>query len=257
MSEERWDDAELATALVTQATAMAATMREAGLVGEEKTSVSDIVTAADRAAEKHVVETLARLRPDDGVLGEEGTSKAGTSGRSWVIDPVDGTFNFFAGSAYWCSALALRDETGTILGAVNHLAGADTWVGGPGLPTTRNGNPVAPVADLPLERCSLGTYVHPPTLDNPAALDAFLAITRPVATLRMLGSGSVDLASVATGRLGCWAQHSCPEWDWLPGAALVEGAGGSTDVVEHRGLRWCLAGGPTAVGQLRELLLAS
>ena len=84
-------------------------MRMAGLQSQQKTSVSDVVTAADHAAEAYVLAQLQRCRPEDGILGEEGASVQGTSGRTWVIDPVDGTYNFLHGSTYWCSAIALKD----------------------------------------------------------------------------------------------------------------------------------------------------
>ena len=75
-----------------EAGTLALLMRQAGLEGRQKTSVSDVVTAADHAAEAYVLEQLQRCRPDDGILGEEGASVDGTSGRTWVIDPVDGTY---------------------------------------------------------------------------------------------------------------------------------------------------------------------
>ena len=100
------DDYQLAEALVREAGTLALLMRQAGLEGRQKTSVSDVVTAADHAAESYVLEQLRRCRPNDSVLGEEGASVAGNSGRTWVIDPVDGTFNFLHGSTYWCSAIA-------------------------------------------------------------------------------------------------------------------------------------------------------
>ena len=112
------DDYQLASALVREAGQLALLMRMGGLQGERKTSVSDVVTAADHAAEAYVLEQLRRCRPEDGILGEEGASFAGTSGRTWVIDPVDGTYNFLHGSTYWCSALALKDASGTVLGAI-------------------------------------------------------------------------------------------------------------------------------------------
>ena len=74
------------------------------------------------------------------------------------------------------------------------------------------------------------------------------------ATLRMLGSGSCDLGRVADGQLGCWFQHSCPEWDWLPGKAIVRAAGGAVDTVRVNGLEWFMAGGTTAVRELRAAL---
>jgi myo-inositol-1(or 4)-monophosphatase len=250
-------DPELAVQLVTAAGTLAARMRQDGLRTDFKTSISDVVTAADRAAEELVMQTLRRVRPDDGILGEEGAAHDGTSGRTWVIDPVDGTYNFVSGLAYWCSALALQDADGAALGAVHQPSSGETWVGGRGLPTTLDGVPVAPLQDRPLAECSLATYIHPATLADDDVLQTWLALVAGVATPRLLGSGSMDLSSVATGRIGVWAQHSTPAWDWLPGQALVEAAGGRTAVVEHRGHRWHLAGNPQALDELLGRLTAS
>ncbi|XVX22122.1 inositol monophosphatase family protein [Actinomycetota bacterium] len=248
------DDAALAATLVQRAGSLAAQMRAGGLEGRRKTSVSDVVTAADHAAEAFVVDALRTLRPDDGIVGEEGADQESRSGRTWVIDPVDGTYNFLSGLTYWCSALALTDPEGVLLGAVHHPAPGETWLGGRDLPTELNGIPVEPIADLPLSELSLATYVHPTRMVQASVVDPFLSMTRGAATVRMLGSGSVDLASVAGGRLGAWVQMLCPDWDWLPGKALVEAAGGATQVLEHRGHRWHLAGGPTAVHDLVKAL---
>lgn len=250
-------DLELAQDLVVRAGALAAAMRAEGLAAEQKTSISDVVTDADHAAEALVTETLLRDRPDDGLLGEEGTEREGSTGRRWVIDPVDGTYNFLSGLAYWCSALALEDDLGTVLGAVHQPVTDETWLGGRNHPTTLNGVPVQRLVDRPLEECSLATYVHPTTLQDSSVREVWLALVGAVATPRILGSGSCDLAGVASGRVGVWAQHSVPAWDWLPGQALVLAAGGRTEVVEHRGHRWHLAGNRQSVGELLEVLLRS
>lgn len=255
-------DPELAARLVLDASTLAAQMRRGGLTTQAKTSVSDVVTAADLAAEKLVTEALTALRPDDGIVGEEGTAVAGSTGRTWVIDPVDGTYNFASGLDYWCSALALRgpDESAAtgedtvILGAVAHEPSGESWLGGPDHPTALRGVPVPHLLDRPLEQISLSTYLHPTLLHDPHAREPFLAMASRAATVRMLGSGSMDLAGVASGRLGVWAQHSTPSWDWLPGAALVRGAGGVARTVEHRGLRWHVAGNGQVVKQVIELL---
>lgn len=231
-------------------------MRAGGLDAQQKTSISDVVTAADHAAEELTTSTLAAERPEDGLLGEEGTQRNGTSGRRWVIDPVDGTYNFSSGLAYWCSAIALEDAEGTLLGAVHQPAMGETWLGGRDHPTTLNEIPVPPLMSRPLAECSLATYVHPTTLQDPDVRDVWLALVSGVATPRILGSGSCDLASVASGRIGVWAQHSAPEWDWLPGQALVRAAGGTAEVTEHRGHRWHVAGNDQAVGELLEILLS-
>lgn len=244
------DDAALAAALTLRAAELAARMRADGLEGEQKSSVSDVVTAADHAAEELVASTLARLRADDGIVGEEGAAVASSSGRIWVIDPVDGTYNFLSGLPIWCSALALRDADGIVLGAVHQPAVDEAWLGGRDLPTTFNGSPVGALADLPLAQVSLATYLHPAVLPDPDLREPWLAAISGAATVRMFGSGSCDLAAVAAGRIGVWAQQSVPDWDWLPGAALVAAAGGRTEQVEVRGSVWSVAGRPTAVGEV-------
>ncbi|MFS0469982.1 inositol monophosphatase family protein, partial [Corynebacterium striatum] len=80
-------DAHLAQALVYNAGRLAWRMREQGVDINQKTSVSDVVTDADRAAERFVAGVLEVVRPEDGILGEEGATRPSTSGRTWVIDP--------------------------------------------------------------------------------------------------------------------------------------------------------------------------
>ena len=258
------DDYQLAEALVREAGTLALLMRQAGLEGRQKTSVSDVVTAADHAAEAYVLEQLQRCRPDDGILGEEGASVAGTSGRTWVIDPVDGTYNFLHGSSYWCSAIALKDPSGVLLGAIFQPEDDKLWLGGIDRPASLNGERLtafrpertgAPSrSDIPLSELGAATYIHPSWLADPMCAMPWHAAATSAAALRMFGSGSCDLSRVADGGLGCWFQHSCPEWDWLPGKAIVEAAGGATDVVRVNGLDWFVAGGTTAVRQLRAAL---
>ncbi|WP_426976208.1 inositol monophosphatase family protein [Pseudarthrobacter sp. O4] len=258
------DDYQLAEALVREAGQLALLMRQAGLEGRQKTSISDVVTAADHAAEAYVLEQLQRCRPDDGVLGEEGASVAGASGRTWVIDPVDGTYNFLHGSTYWCSAIALKDASGVLLGAVFQPQEEKLWLGGTARTATLNGERLTAFqprgadgggrSDTPLSELGAASYIHPSWLADPMCAMPWHAAATSAATLRMFGSGSCDLGRVADGELGCWFQHSCPEWDWLPGKAIVLAAGGAADVVRVNGLEWFLAGGTTAVRQLRAAL---
>ena len=258
------DDYQLAEALVREAGQLALLMRQAGLESQQKTSISDVVTAADHAAEAYVLEQLQRCRPDDGILGEEGASVASTSGRTWVIDPVDGTYNFLHGSTYWCSAIALKDSSGVRLGAIFQPEEDKLWLGGTTHTATLNGERLTSFAlrgagipsrsDIPLSELGAATYIHPSWLADPMCAMPWHAAATSAAALRMFGSGSCDLSRVADGELGCWFQHSCPEWDWLPGKAIVLAAGGAADVVRVNGLEWFMAGGTTAVRELRAAL---
>lgn len=257
-------DTAIAVAIVKRAASIASEMRAEGLVKQFKTSISDVVTAADRAAEKFVVDALARLRPNDGILGEEGSAKESQSGRTWVIDPVDGTYNFTSGSDYWCSALALvigdvNDPEDLILGAVHRPASGETWIGGPELPTTRinlNGTvDDVQVENLPLDEVCAATYLHTTVVGSAdeqeaTATRSWLDAVSRCATWRILGSASVDMAGVVDGRLGVWFQRDVAPWDWLPGRALIEGAGGDCAAVG----RWKIVGSLGQVAELREVL---
>ncbi|WP_236684752.1 inositol monophosphatase family protein [Corynebacterium uterequi] len=248
-------DEDLARALVHDAGQLADRMRAQGLTTDYKTSISDVVTEADRTAEAFVAGVLSALRPGDGLLGEEGASRASTSGRTWVIDPVDGTYNFTSGFSYYCSALALVEgdplaPDALLFGAVHRPTPATTYFGGPGIPTTVNGEPVAPLTPRRMAETSLVTYLHPGTMNPGPVRDTWLAVAGQFATLRMFGAGSVDLSLVATGHAGAWIQRAGAVWDWWPGKALVEGAGGAARRVEAGGTAWLVAGSTAIVDEI-------
>jgi len=239
------DDFTLAADLVREAGRLAARMLDAGLETRYKTSVSDVVSAADHAAEDLVVERLEEHRPDDGLVGEEGHSRPGD--RTWYIDPVDGTYNFLSGIPYWCSAVGLVDAAGPLAGAVYYPALDQLWVGGRDHATTLNGVAVDPLPDQPLAAISVATYFHPRYNHDRARTTSWQAATSAAAAVRMLGSASVDLAGVASGRLGVFLQANLHPWDWYPGAALVLGAGGVATEVPVGDVTWQVAGNRDAV----------
>jgi myo-inositol-1(or 4)-monophosphatase len=245
-------DLELAGDLVRTAGKLAASMRWQGVDVSTKTSISDLVTNADHAAEAQIAARLAEERPDDGLIGEEGSVRPGR--RTWVIDPVDGTYNFVSGLPAWCSALALTDGDALLLGAIYQASSDELWIGGPGLGVTLNGVELPPLVDQPLRAVSLATYLHPPRLNRPELREPLLRAVSASAVLRMVGSGSVELSSVASGRLGAFLHANTPAWDWLPGAALVQGVGGVTEIFDDGQMRWHLAGNRQSVADLRSAL---
>ncbi|HET9648568.1 MAG TPA: inositol monophosphatase [Microlunatus sp.] len=242
------DDATLAAELVRDAGQLAKRMLAEGLRTDYKTSISDVVSAADHAAEDLITGRLAAARPDDGLIGEEGSRRPGDD-RRWYVDPVDGTYNFLNGVPYWCSAVGLSDSDGPLVGAVYYPSVDELWVGGEGLPTSRNGEPVARLTDRALSSIAVCTYAHPTNLDDLPRQRCWQAVVSRAATVRMMGSASIDLASVATGRLGLFLQSDLNDWDWVPGAALVRGAGGEATVTHAGGHRWHVAGNAQAVAE--------
>lgn len=245
------DDPALASSLVREAGLLAARMLGEGLTVRHKTSVSDVVSAADHAAEELIVGRLLAERPGDGIVGEEGTAHPAETRRTWYVDPVDGTYNFLSGLPVWCAALALDGE----LGAVYQPATDELWLGGPEHGTTRNGVPLPRLDDRPLAEVSIATYMHPTTLPDDTRRVPLLRAVQGAATVRMFGCGSVEMAAVAGGRLGATLQADVLAWDWLPGAALVRGAGGTAEVVEAHGHRWHISGNRQTVDEIAALIL--
>jgi fructose-1,6-bisphosphatase/inositol monophosphatase family enzyme len=247
------DDISLAAELVREAGTLASEMLRQGLEVRYKTSLSDVVSAADHASEEQISARLAESRPDDGLVGEEGARKTG-QGRTWYVDPVDGTYNFLSGIPYWCSAVGLVDAAGPVLGAVYYPDVDQLWVGGRDTPTTINGEPVTRLLSQGLSKISIATYYHPRHLPDRQRLTAWQSVVASAATLRILGSASIDLAGVASSRLGVFLQANLNGWDWYPGAALVIGAGGVAEELVVGGNLWQIAGNQQAVEDVKNAL---
>jgi fructose-1,6-bisphosphatase/inositol monophosphatase family enzyme len=105
------------------------------------------------------------------------------------------------------------------------------------------------VPDVELAHTCATTYLHPPFFGTEVG-EAFERAVGGAATLRMLGSASLDLAAIAQGQLGVFVQHSVSPWDWFPSTALVRGAGGAARRTTAAGVQWSVAGSPTAVDQV-------
>jgi myo-inositol-1(or 4)-monophosphatase len=208
-------------------------------VERKSDSGADVVTAADRDAEAAVVELLRAERPGDGILGEEGARREAE--RTWLVDALDGTFNFVAGVPHWCSAVALLEDGEPRVSTVCDPLAGETYSAGDARLRVRTGRA--------LGEAIVSTFADRRVL-NAAAL---AALADNVGVLRTGGAGSLDLAWVAAGRLDAWIQRDPEPWDWWPGALLVREAGGEA-VVDERG--WHVAGAPDVVNALLELELA-
>ncbi len=198
-----------------------------------KSSATDPVSAADAAAERAIVERVTTALPDDGILGEEGQGeRPGTTTRTWVIDPLDGTVNFLYGQPLWCVSIACVDDGGPIAGAVVHPAsgevfsaarGRGAWLGDRRLQVTR------PEA---LSHALVATgFAYRPQV-RAAWGQALAGLLPDIRDIRRGGAAALDLAWVAAGRLDGYLEFALHPWDWAAGRLLIEEAGGRvTDVV--------------------------
>ncbi len=236
-------DLEVAVAAVRAAAQAAERARAAPLRARTKGVAADVVTEADRAAEAAAAEVLRRHRPDDGILGEEGTDTPGA--RRWVVDGVDGTVAFANRlTGGWCSAVALEDPEGPKAAAVLDPATQELHAAERGAPAgTRVRGP------RPLERAHVAVFLRQDRLVLPGVRDAAHRLLDRAGLIRHAGPGSLELAWVAAGRLDAWIQPAVDPWDWLPGALLVAQAGGEARVI-HGDTRWHLAGHGTLLDEI-------
>jgi myo-inositol-1(or 4)-monophosphatase len=227
--------------------------RAAPLRARTKGVSADLVTDADAAAEAAAVAVLRARRPDDAILGEEGTADEGHDGRRWLVDGIDGTVSFASGLAGgWCSAVALEDAAGPLAAAVVDPLG-EVYAAARGQGSTSNGEPARLRAPRPLAEAHIATFLRQDRLVAPGVRATAHALLDAAGLIRHAGPGSLELAWVACGRLDAWIQPETDPWDWIPGALLVTEAGGEARVVEA-GTRWHIAGSSTLVAELVALL---
>jgi myo-inositol-1(or 4)-monophosphatase len=220
---------------------------------ELKSSATDMVSDADRDAEALIRELLDSERPDDGLLGEEGSREPGRSGRRWVVDPIDGTTNFLFSHPHWCVSVALEDAAGVAVGVVHAPAVGETFSASRGRGTTLNGRRVEVRAAVGLERALIATGFSYEPAKRAAQADLLRRVLPRVRDIRRAGSAALDMAWVAAGRLDGYYERGLSPWDWAAGRLLVAEAGGAVDELggEPYGL---VAASPALLPALKELV---
>ena len=194
---------------------------------ETKSSSTDMVSEADRAAEAFLVAGLGRLRPDDGILGEEGTESAGTTGLRWVIDPLDGTTNYLYRLPQWAVSVAVEDADGPVAGCVFDPTRGECFVAARGSGATLAGRPIRVSTTASLAHALVGTgfaYGAGLRAAQAARLGPIVGAVRDV---RRAGSAALDLAWVACGRLDGFYETDIQHWDYAAGRLLILEAGGA------------------------------
>jgi myo-inositol-1(or 4)-monophosphatase len=191
-----------------------------------KSSPTDMVTEVDRASERLIVDALLAARPDDGILGEEGADRAGTSGVRWVVDPLDGTTNYLYRHPGFAVSIAAEDGRGDLLAGivVDPLLG-DVFRAARGRGASRNGEPITPsvVTDLRQALLATGFSYDPARRGRQGAVVA--GVLSQVRDLRRMGSAALDLCSVACGRVDAYVEMGLAPWDMAAGTLIAREAG--------------------------------
>jgi histidinol phosphatase-like enzyme (inositol monophosphatase family) len=201
--------------------------RQPGLVADNKRETGfDPVTAADRASEMKMREILAKLRPDDGILGEEFGKTPGTSGLTWVLDPIDGTRAYLSGTPTWGVLIAVDDGMGPILGLIDQPYIGERFIGGLGLSEMsgpRGGSPLSTRGPRPLGEAILFTTF--PEVGSPAERRAFEALSGQVRLTRY-GTDCYAYALIAAGQIDLVVEAGLQPYDIQAPIAVIEAAGG-------------------------------
>jgi len=195
-----------------------------------KSSHIDIVTQMDIAAERLLRERLASLRPNDSILGEEGNDVHGTSGITWVLDPIDGTVNYLYGLPHYGVSVAAvtggaDPRTWTALAGAVYDGSGVLWSAARGHGAWRDEvllkRTEAPVLDATLLATGF-QYVAERRLTQGRIVAQMLGSVRDI---RRLGAASIDLCLVAAGQIDAYYEHGLKPWDHAAGALIAAEAG--------------------------------
>jgi myo-inositol-1(or 4)-monophosphatase len=216
--------------LATDVATRAARLLLEGL-GRERISVqtkstrTDMVSEMDRASEQLIVRELLTARPDDGIVGEEGTARIGTSGLRWVVDPLDGTTNYLYGFPGWSVSIAAEDDAGVVVGVVVDPSHRDVFSATRGGGARRNGEPIRCSAQTVLAETLVGTGFNYEAERRRRQAEVLVDLLPRVRDIRRMGAASVDLCSVACGRLDAYYERGLSWWDVAAGSLIAAEAG--------------------------------
>jgi len=225
-----------------RATRAGADVAERGFRGdlevERKGGKTDVVTAADREAQRAVIEVVRAAHPDDAVVGEDedALKTVPDDGPTWVVDPIDGTNNYVRGTRIWTTSVAAVRDGDPVAAANVAPALGDTYAADGDGPT-RNGEPLSVTDEADPEVCTVcPTFWWAFDRRNEYARACREAVER-FGDIRRVGSAQLTLSMVAAGELdGAFTNLHTNPWDTVAGVHLVRAAGGT--VTDLYGERW-------------------
>ena len=208
-------------------------------VAATKSSDVDVVTEADRAAERLIRDRISEARPRDALLGEEGDDIAGSSGVRWVVDPIDGTVNFLYGLPQYAVSVAAEVEGVVVAGVVLNVAtGVEftAYVDGSGVTRSRrDGEPIRVRGTVPLAQRLVSTGFGYDAELRELQARALVRMVPRIRDIRRLGSCALDLCHVAEGTLDGYVEEGVNLWDHAAGGLVAQGAGARVEVTTGAG----------------------
>jgi myo-inositol-1(or 4)-monophosphatase len=223
---------DLATAAARSAGALIRDQRPGQVdVAATKSSPTDVVTAMDTAADALLTETLLSARPDDGLLGEEGGLRPGTSGLTWVVDPIDGTVNYLYGIPAYAVSVAVvagePDPAGwhVLAGCVHNPVTGETWTAAAGQGAWLDGRRLEVNRGVRLERALVGTGFGSTAERRGEQARVLAALLPRIRDVRRAGAGALDLCAGACGGRDAYYERGLKPWDLAAGGLVAAEAG--------------------------------
>lgn len=199
--------------------------RRETLAIKAKRMLQDMVSEADREVETLIRDAIGGNFPDDALLGEEHGLSRGTSGLTWVIDPIDGTAPFLAGLPGWCISIGACDDAGPVIGVIHAPVLGETFVAARGQGARLNGAAIGVTDRFDLTTGLLGVGAND-RVPHSRVGEMLSALMAAGSSWTRYGSGALMLAWVATGRLVGYVEPRMSAWDCMAGYCLIEAAGG-------------------------------
>jgi myo-inositol-1(or 4)-monophosphatase len=191
-----------------------------GPVGvRSKSSATDLVSEADLAAERAIRDVLARRRPSDGILGEEGDDVQGTTGLRWVVDPLDGTTNYLFGLPQWCVSVACEHRVGVVWDPLRQELFETSGR------ALLNGRELEPSGREDLATALVATGFGYDAGVRARQAEVVARVLPRVRDIRRMGSAALDLAWTAAGRYDAYYERGIAVWDVAAGSMLCAAAG--------------------------------
>jgi myo-inositol-1(or 4)-monophosphatase len=253
----------LALGIAREAGALALRRRSEGVeVAATKSTPTDIVTLADRETEALIRARLADARPADGFFGEESDATTGSSGLTWVVDPIDGTVNYAYGIPSWAVSIAVVEGEPdpatwrTLAGAVVNPTIGEEFTAVEGGGSYLNGRALQVATGLPLSLALVGTGFSYDADRRTRAAQILEVLISQIRDVRRIGAASLDLCSVAAGRLDAYYERGLQPWDHAAGALIAREAGAQVGGIDGAaaGRALTIAAEPGLYAQLAPLL---
>lgn len=190
----------------------------------------DIKLELDVRSQKLITEMILERFPDHAILGEEGGDVGGNGDIEWIVDPIDGTVNYFFGIPHFCVSIAARrrESQELLVGVIFDPMQSETWSVSTDTPPSLNGKPISVSNRGTMAEAvvTVGFSKSKEALD--LGFDRYKRISYEVRKTRMLGSAALAMAYIACGRLDAYVEEQISLWDIAAGLMLVEKAGGKS-----------------------------